>query len=103
MLSSLKPWINLDAQIRPFIKRTGTGTKLFEDSIDIKCYAVSKIVTVTDNTGAEVISSTHLYVDGDVSISVQDRVIFEGLERDVLNVCTYYRNGKPDIRVVYMK
>lgn len=103
MYTSLKSWINLDMQIKPFIKRTGTGTKVFGDTVDVKCYAASKIVTVTDSTGVEVISSTQLYVNGDTPVDIRDRVIFEARERDILNISTFYRDGKADIKVVYLR
>ena len=102
MYESLKKWINLPAQIKPFIKRNGTGTKLYGNAIDIKCYAEGKVTTVTDNKGAEVISNRQLYIDGSVPITELDCIIFENSEHSIKSIETFYRNGKPDIKVVYL-
>lgn len=102
MYDSLKEWMNLPAKIKPFVKRNGTGTKIYGEPFDIKCYAASKIQNVTDNTGAEVVSNTQLYVDGTENINVLDSVIFENSERSIKSIGTFYRNGKPDIKVVYL-
>lgn len=102
MYNSLKSWANLPAKIKPFIKRDGAGTKIYGDSVDILCYAEGKVQVVTDNTGTEVVSNKQLYVDGSVSISELDCVIFEGIEKSIKSIGTFYRNGKPDIKVVYL-
>lgn len=102
MYESLKKWINLPAQIKPFIRRNGTGTKLYRDAVDIKCYAEGKVTTVTDNKGAEVVSNKQLYIDGSVPIAELDCIIFENSEHSIKSINTFYRNGKPDIKVVYL-
>ena len=102
MYAILKAWMNLPAQIKPFLKRDGTGTKIYTDPVDILCYAEGKVQVVTDSTGTEVVSNTQLYVDGSVTVSVLDCVVFEGIEKSIKNLTTFYRNGKPDIRVVYL-
>lgn len=102
MYNSLKSWINLPAQIKPFLKRDGTGAKIFGEPVDILCYAEGKSQVVTDNTGTEVVSTSQLYVDGPTVISALDCVVFEGVEKSIKNITTFYRNGKPDIKVVYL-
>ena len=102
MYESLKEWINLPAQIKPFIRRNGTGTKLYGDAVDIKCYAEGKVTTVTDSKGAEVVSNKQLYIDGSVPIAELDCIIFENSEHSIKSINTFYRNGKPDIKVVYL-
>lgn len=102
MYESLKKWINLPAQIKPFIRRNGTGTKLYGDAVDIKCYAEGKVTTVTDNKGAEVVSNKQLYIDGSVPITELDCIIFENSEHSIKSINTFYRNGKQDIKVVYL-
>lgn len=102
MYASLYPWINLPAQIKPFLKRDGTGTKVYADPVDILCYAEGKVQVVTDNTGTEVVSNSQLYVDGSVAISELDCIVFEGIEKSIKSLTTFYRNGKPDIKVVYL-
>lgn len=102
MYESLKKWINLPAQIKPFIRRNGTGTKLYGDAVDIQCYAEGRVVVVTDNSGTEVVSNKQLYVDGSVTISELDCIVFEGSEKSIKSIGTFYRNGKPDIKGVYL-
>lgn len=102
MYDSLKKWMNLPAQLKPFIRRNGTGTKVYGEAVDIKCYAEGSVKVVTDNTGTEVVSNKQLYVDGSVAISELDGVIFEGSEKSIKSIGTFYRNGKPDIKVVYL-
>jgi len=102
MYGSLKSWMNLPAQIKPFLKRDGTGAKIFGEPVDILCYAEGKVQVVTDNTGTEVVSTSQLYVDGPVTVSALDCMVFEGVEKSIKNITTFYRNGKPDIKVVYL-
>lgn len=102
MYKSLKKWMNLPAQIKPFIRRTGTGSKVYGDAVSILCYAEGKVQVVTDDTGAEVISNKQLYIDGSVPISVLDAIVFEGYEKSIKSINTFYRNGNPDIKVVYL-
>ena len=102
MYNSLKAWMNLPVQIKPFIRRNGTGTKLYGEPINEQCYAEGKVTTVTDNTGTEVVSNKQLYVDGSVAVSELDCIIFEGSEKSIKSIGTFYRNGKPDIKVVYL-
>ena len=102
MYNSLKAWMNLPAQIKPFIRRNGTGTKIYREPINVQCYAEGKVTTITDNTGAEVVSNKQLYVDGSVSVSELDCIVFENSEHSIKSINTFYRNGKPDIKVVYL-
>ena len=102
MYDSLVSWVNIPYQIKPFDRRTGTGTKIFKDTVDALCYPKSDNELVTDSKGAEVVSTTQLYIDGSTTISVLDNVIFEGEERPIKRIATFYRNGVPDIKVVYL-
>ena len=102
MYDSLKSWVNIPYQIKPFDKRTGTGTKLFKDTVDALCYPKSEAELVTDSKGAEVVSTTQLYIEGSTTITVLDNVIFEDEERPIKKIATFYRDGKPDIKVVYL-
>lgn len=99
---SLKAWANLPLQIKPFVKRNGTGSKIYGDTINTVCYAEGGAKVITDNTGSEVVSTQQLYVDGNISISELDSVIFEGSEKSIKSIGTFYRNGKADIKVVYL-
>lgn len=102
MYASLKPWINVPYTILPFVKRNGAGTKQYGEPVDSKCYPVGDVKLVTNDEGAEVTSTTQLYVPGTEAIKVTDAVIFEGSERSIVRINTFYRDGVPDIKVVYL-
>ena len=94
--------MDLDASIKPFIKRDGTGSIQYGQIANIKCYAEGKVTVVTDRTGAEVVSDKQLYIDGSISISELDSVTFESSEYSIKSIGTFYTKGKPDMRVVYL-
>lgn len=103
MLNSLKPWVNVPAQYKEFIRRSGTGDKLYGKTVKFLCYPSGKVQVVTDIKGAAVTSTAHLYVEGSLGIKITDTVIFEGQERDILSISTYYdTHGKPSCKVVYI-
>lgn len=102
MLKSIKKWLNLPVQIKPFLKRDGVGDKTYGATINTFCYAEGKVVVVTDNAGAESISTKQLYLDGIENVTELDTIVFEGRESNVKSVGTFYRNGKADIKVVYL-
>lgn len=102
MYDSLKPWINLPVTIHPFIKRNGTGSKQFGDDVSAKCYAQGESVIVRNVDGEEVTSSAQLYFDGDVTINVLDRVTFYGESYDIKSITAFFRDGRVDIKVVYL-
>lgn len=103
MFDSIKPWINVPFILKPLVGRNGAGTKIFGDDVQLLCYPVDEVKLITDETGAEVISTTQLYVDGSTPISVIDEVTFEDHTREVQRISSFYRNGVVDIRVVYLK
>lgn len=102
MYSSLKPWVNIPFYVEPFIKRTGTGKIVFGEPIQYLCYPRAKMKLIKDATGAEVVSSHALYVDTNVKVNIKDHIIFEDMEYDILNINTFYRDGRPDVRVIYL-
>lgn len=102
LYNSLKAWANLPVQIRPFVKRTGTGTKIYGDPVDTLCYAEGKIQVVSDDSGADVVSNKQLYVDGSTQVSELDSIIFEGREKSIKSISTFYRGGVADIKVIYL-
>lgn len=102
MYESIKPWINVPVTVKPFIKRTATGDKVFGESYDILCYPQGEVNIVRNWQGVEVVSHNHLFVDGDTKITKLDNVIFENEDLPVQAISTFYRNGKPDIKVVYV-
>lgn len=100
--NSIKPWINVPVQYKPFIKRNGAGTKQFDTIVSTKCYPVGDVKLITTADGSEVTSTTQLYMHGEESIKVTDNVIFNGEERPILRINDFYRKGIVDIRVVYL-
>lgn len=102
MYNSIKPWIDVPVQYRPFIKRNGAGTKQFDATVSAKCYPVGDVKLVTTADGSEVTSTTQLYMHGEEPIKVTDSVIFEGEERPILRINSFYRDGVVDIKVVYL-
>ena len=102
MYASLEPWVNIPFYIKPFIKRAGTGKAIYGEPVEYLCYPRSKMKLIKDITGAEVVSSHALYVDASVKVNVKDSIIFEDFEYHILNVNTFYRDGRPDVRVIYL-
>lgn len=102
MFASLKSWINVPYQFKPFVKRNGAGDKEYGAAVDSKCYPVGDVKVVTDAKGAEVTSTTQLYVPGTEAIKVTDEVVFNGEERPIHRIVEYYRNGVVDLKVVYL-
>ncbi len=102
MFKSLKAWMNLPVTIKPFVKRTGTGSKEFSASLSKLCYAEGKVQLVKSKEGKEVVSHKQLYIDGSVELSELDNVIFEGKESEIQAIAYFYRNGVADIKVVYL-
>lgn len=102
MYDSIKPWINVPVTVKPFLKRGATGDKIFGESYSIMCYPQGEVNIVRNWQGVEVVSHNHLYVEGNTVITKLDNVIFENEELPVQAISTYYRNGKPDIKVVYV-
>lgn len=86
----------------PYIRRTGTGTKVFGEPVDIKCYAEGKIQVVSNKEGKEAVSNKTLYVEGTEELNELDNIVFEGRESEIKAIGYYYRNGKSDIKLVYL-
>ena len=102
MYASLRSWMDVPYQIKPFIKRDGAGNKIFADPINSLCYPEGKVILVINVEGGTVTSTCQLYVDGRTDIKVTDNVVFEGVDRPIQRINSYYRNGVPDIKVVYL-
>lgn len=102
MYASLKPWINVPFKLKPFVKRNGAGTKVFDADVSALCYPVSDVVNVVNKDGAEVTSSTQLYVEGTLAVAPMDEVIFENEQRPIQRINSFYRDGAVDLKVVYL-
>ena len=102
MYESLKPWVNIPYSIKPFIRRSGTGKAIYGDPIDSLCYPEAKMQLIKDSSGSEVVSSHTLYIEGNTPINILDSIIFEDKEWTIANIVTFYRDGHPDCKVVYL-
>ena len=103
MYKSLKPWLNVPAEYKEVVKRTGTGDKVYGKTVKFMCYPSGQVKVVTDIRGAAVTSIAHLYTEGTLDIKITDTVVFEGRERDILSISTYYdTHGNPSCKVVYL-
>lgn len=102
MYSSLKAWINVPITIKPYLKRSATGDKLFGESYEVLCYPQGEVNIVRNWQGIEVVSHNHLFVEGNTVVSKLDNIVFNGEDLPVQAISTFYRDGKPDIKVVYV-
>ena len=102
MFESIKPWINVPVTIKPYKGRSATGGKLFGEPQEAFCYPQGEVNIVRNWQGVEVISHNHLYMDGSVAVSKLDNIVFEGEDLPVQAISNFYRDGKIDIRVVYV-
>ena len=102
MYASLKPWIDVPVIVKPFVKRTATGDKVFGESREELCYPQGKVTIVRNWQGVEVVSHNHLYMEGSVQISKLDNVVFNDEDLPVQAISTFYRDGRPDLKVVYV-
>ena len=102
MYESVKDWINVPVTVKPYVGRSATGDKLFGTPYEMKCYPQGEVNIVRNWQGVEVVSHNHLHVEGSEPISKLDSVIFENEELPVQAISTYYRDGVPDIKVVYI-
>lgn len=103
MYESTKEWVNIPATLKIFKGRTGSGSKQYGDPVDIRVYPVGEVKVVTDDKGAEFVSSTQFYVDGNISLRANDIIIFEDEEYIIGRVSSFYRGGRCDIRVGYSR
>lgn len=102
MYECLKDWVNIPVTIKPYIGRSATGDKIFGATRQELCYPQGEIKIVRNWQGVEIVSHNHLYFDGSVQISKLDNIIFEGEDLPVQAIACYYRDGKVDIKVVYV-
>lgn len=102
MFESIKEWMNVKFQYRPFVRHNGAGTAQYGEAVNASCYPVGDIKVVANDDGVEVTSTTQLYVDGSTPINVLDQVLFSNAARKIIRINDFYRNGVVDIRVVYL-
>lgn len=102
MYDSLKEWIDVPVTVKPYLRRSATGDKIFDEPFTIMCYPKGEVNIVRNWQGVEVVSHNHLYVEGDTKITKLDNIVFEGDDMPVQAISTFYRNGVPDIKVVYL-
>lgn len=102
MFDSIKSWLDVPLYVRKFDKRDGAGDKSFKNTIVVDTYPVIETKYVRTPQGAEVLSSSHYYMEGSTDISVMDEVqLDDGDWLQILSIEVFYRNGRPDLKVVY--
>lgn len=102
MFASLRAWMDVPYSILPFEKYTGAGTKVYGPRREALCYPTGDVRKILDVSGSEVTSTATLYVPGEEDIKDTDTIVFEGRERAILRITSYYRNGRVDIKAVYL-
>lgn len=102
MYDSIKDWLDVPLYVRKFDKRDGAGDKQFKSTVLVDTYPVIETKYVRNQLGAEVLSNSHFYMDGTTDISIMDEVQFDdGDWLQILSIEVFYRNGRPDLKVVY--
>lgn len=102
MYESVKEWLNVPIKLRPFSKRNGAGEKIFFEFVSINSYPVFEAKYVRNTLGADVLTNHHFYIDGSNSVSVLDEVQVDGEWLPIQAIDTFFRLGKPDIKVVHV-
>ena len=102
MYDSILPWRDVPVVVKPFIKRSATGDKIFGEPYTVLCYPQGEVNIVRNWQGVEVVSHNHLYMDGSTVITRLDNVVFEGEELPIQAISVFYRKGLPDLKVVYV-
>jgi hypothetical protein len=102
MFASVKPWINMPFEIKPFIGFNEYGDKEFGESESKLCYRVDKTEQIKDIRGVDVISDTQLYINGSEEISELSVVVLCGREWNIQKISTYFKDGVPSLKVVYL-
>lgn len=102
MYGSIKKWLNIPVTIKPLKSRTGTGSKLYGEDIEALCYRVDEVKIVRNIKGVEVVSNTQIFLDGTQLIDTNDAIELESKIYEIQAISTFYRAGKPDLKVVYI-
>lgn len=102
MFDSIKDWLNVPIQINKFVKRDGDGVKQTGDVIDTYCCPYSEYKVITNFDGAEVVSKHQVYVAGSVNVEPKDTLLFEQVVYTIQHIGTFYKDGVPDLKVVYL-
>lgn len=105
MFESLRSWLTGSIQIKPFVGRNAAADRSFGDIKTIKGFFVGEVTSVSNASGEEVTSNSHFYFDpSKYDVSLEDRVIVDGTERDILTITNYMDGGtgSSSIKVVYI-
>lgn len=104
MLSGTRTWLRSTVAISPYSGMDGFGQSTFSAAVDHKCLIVQKNVKTFAADGAEVVSSTQIYLDGSASISVNDKIVLpDSSSPRILNVgiSNDIRDGSAYMKVIY--
>ena len=106
MIKSLKTFLKNSVSVKPFQSRDGAGDASYGTEQILKCYVVSKITTVVNAQGKEVISNIQTYLDGEDSfvagITDNDLFILNDKSYSVKTISDFYDRGVLSLRVVYI-
>lgn len=105
MYESLKSYLNVPVTWLHQGVPNGWGDTTTDSSNVIKVYPVEQSKVIVNHLGIEVVSSTTFYVDPITigTYTYDDKITFQGEDRSILKIETYYDTaGAPSIMVVYV-
>lgn len=113
MLKSLVAWCNVPLVINPYVSSDGAGDKTYGTPVNVLCYPVYGAIKVIDKSiytlsrsiskdEVEIVSNTHLYLDGSIAITVMDTVILNGTIYVIKHIAGFSQNGALSMQVVYL-
>lgn len=103
MFNSIRKLCTLPATYRSYIKRSGSGSKIYGTTTDIKVYVDGRIKVLTDDFGVQFTSSMQFFIDGTCPIKALDEITFNNFVREVKAVRPLYWHDKLDLKVVYVE
>lgn len=94
-----------DITVLPFKGLNKFADKEFGEPVVIKGYFAGEQVVVNDTTNTQVVSGTQVYYDPSAyTISVNDRILVDGQEKDIVSLSNYMDGnfGTSSIKVAYL-
>jgi hypothetical protein len=77
MHEALREWLTETVELMPYLGQDGYGKSSYGPPQTLPCRSESQSRVLMLPTGREGVSTTRLFLDGDVQISMRDRVRFE--------------------------
>lgn len=102
MFKSIRKLCTLPATYKEYLKRTGTGSKVYSPVVNnIHVYVDGKIKVLTDDNGVQFTSSMQFFIDGTCPIKTLDEITFGTITREIRAIRPLYWHNKLDMKVVY--